>query len=353
VEQLPGGPNVPGDVTVSSFSSWGPTDDGRVKPDIMGMGDVVYSTSTGSTSSYNYLSGTSMATPNVTGSLLLLQEYYAQKHNDSVMRSATLKGLACHTAFDAGNVGPDYKYGWGLLDMRKAANAIGSDGTNGNIMQLSLQQGQSQIYTVVSKGGEPLTTTVAWTDPEGVTPPYGTVNDRTPKLVNDLDVRISDEATVYNPWVLSPENPAAPATTGDNIRDNIEQVRINNTTAGKTYTITISHKGLLKNGGQDYSLIVSGGSINGSSSASTEKVLSAFPTPANDLLTVLFKVKKAGVLKMSLVNMSGRMVYSTERNAPAGNFNTQLDVTNIPTGVYALRIVSASKVYSQKVFIVK
>jgi hypothetical protein len=203
-----------------------------------------------------------MAAPNITGSLYLLQEYYAQKNNGAFMKAATLKGLVCQTAFDAGNVGPDYIYGWGVLDMKKAAQAITDNGTKSLISENSLQQGQKQTFTVVASGNDVLSATISWTDPEGTPNADGTINSRTPKLVNDLDIRISDGATTYNPWVLNPDAPSAAATTGDNIRDNIEQVYISNTTPGKSYTITVSHKGTLKQGPQAFILAVSLVSVN-------------------------------------------------------------------------------------------
>jgi subtilisin family serine protease len=129
VNPLPYGPANSKDISVASFSSWGPTDDGRIKPDIVGDGVDVLSTGNANPASYITLSGTSMSAPNITGSLYLLQEYYSQKNGGAFMRAATLKGLACHTAFDAGNAGPDYIYGWGLLDMNKAAGAITDNGT--------------------------------------------------------------------------------------------------------------------------------------------------------------------------------------------------------------------------------
>ena len=115
-------------VNMSVFSNWGPTDDGRIKPDISGNGVNVYSASDQSNNSYRALSGTSMASPNVSGSLILLQQYYKQQ-NGFYMESAMLKGLALHTASEAGrNPGPDYEYGWGLLDAEKAAKAIKDNG---------------------------------------------------------------------------------------------------------------------------------------------------------------------------------------------------------------------------------
>jgi hypothetical protein len=258
VAGLPNGPINRSDVAVSFFSSWGPTDDGRIKPDIVGAGENVLSTGVTGTNSYLTLSGTSMAAPNITGSLYLLQEYYAQKNAGSFMRAATLKGLACHTAFDAGSVGPDYIYGWGLLNMRAAAQAITDNGAKSMINEYVLQQGQSKKFDIIASGNGPLVVSISWTDPAGTITADGVINSRTPKLVNDLDIRVSDGTTNYSPWVLNPDNPSAAATTGDNIRDNMEQVYIANAIPGKKYTITVTHKGTLSSGSQAYSFIATG-----------------------------------------------------------------------------------------------
>ena len=101
-------------VSINSSSSEGPTDDYRIKPDITGNGTNVYSTYQNSDTAYNSITGTSMASPNVAGSLLLIQEHY-NNTNGSFARAATIKGLALHTADDAGPNGPDAVYGWGLL----------------------------------------------------------------------------------------------------------------------------------------------------------------------------------------------------------------------------------------------
>lgn len=258
VNPLPYGPSDPQSITSADFSSWGPTDDGRVKPDVVGDGVDVLSSSSTSTTAYSAESGTSFSAPNVTGSLYLLQEYYAQKNAGNFMRAATLKGLACHTAIDAGNAGPDYVFGWGLLNMPKAAQAITDNNTKSLIKENTLTQGQQQTFTVVASGNGPLMATISWTDKEGAITIDGTINNRTPKLVNDLDIRVTDGANTYMPWVLDPVNPSAPATTGDNIRDNVEQVYLANAIPGRTYTITISHKGTLQTGSQAYSLIATG-----------------------------------------------------------------------------------------------
>ncbi len=124
VNPIAAGYSSAADVLMSSFSSWGPTDDGRIKPDVVADGVGLTSSIASSNNAYATYSGTSMATPNVTGSLLLLQEYYVQLHPGIFMRSATLKGLTIHTADEAGpNPGPDYQFGWGARQCSQSRHA--------------------------------------------------------------------------------------------------------------------------------------------------------------------------------------------------------------------------------------
>jgi len=238
-------------VSISSSSSEGPTDDLRIKPDITGNGTSVYSTYEGSNSDYGSISGTSMASPNVTGSLLLLQEHY-NNVNGSYMRAATLKGLALHTADDAGMTGPDAVFGWGLLNSKKAAETITNNGTSTLIQELSLSSGQSYTITVDADGINDLLASISWTDLPGVAN-TGTVNPSTKYLVNDLDIRVSKSGTTYTPWKLT--GPTS-NTKGDNDVDPYERVDVAN--ASGSYTITVTHKGSLSSGSQDFTLIVTG-----------------------------------------------------------------------------------------------
>ncbi|MEZ0541526.1 S8 family serine peptidase [Fibrella arboris] len=253
----------PSDVSLASFSSWGPTDDGRIKPDISGVGVNVISTASSTSFAYGALSGTSMSSPNVSGSVLLLQEYYGQLNPGKLMRAATLKGLVIHTANEAGTTaGPDYQNGWGLLNIERAARVIQNADKSNILEERTLTQGDAYSVTMVASGRGPLVATICWSDPEAAaTTGTGAArfNNRTPKLVNDLDARINDGQTTALPWTLDPENPAQAARPGDNIRDNVEQVYIANPVPGRTYTLTISHKGTLTGaGGQAYALLVSG-----------------------------------------------------------------------------------------------
>lgn len=246
-------------ITISSFSSEGPTDDLRVKPDITGNGANLTSTGSTSNTATATMSGTSMASPNVAGTLVLLQQHYKNVTN-SFMRAATLKGLACHTADDGGDTGPDPVFGWGLLNAKKAAEAINNNGLSSWVSEENLNNNQVYTMTVNSPGGTPLMASITWTDVPGE-PNNGSgglpPNDTTPALVNDLDIRVTRNGTTYYPWKLSAD-PNQPATrTGDNAVDNVEQVKIDAPTAG-TYTITVSHKRTLVTGNQKYSLVITG-----------------------------------------------------------------------------------------------
>lgn len=251
---------------VSGYSGWGPTDDGRVKPDLLGVGVPLLSTLASGTTSYGAMMGTSMASANVTGSLLLLQELYSRQQPDQFMRAATLRTLVLHTASRIQSVNtltvapPDYKQGWGLLNMRQAAQVILNDNEAHLLQELTLLQGATNTYQVVAQGNEPLMVTIGWTDPEAAPTPVSSrfLNSRVPKLVNDLDLRVSDELEVFAPWVLNPNRPELAATTGNNIRDNVEQVVIQNPVPGRIYTIRVSHKGELRYASQPFSLAVSG-----------------------------------------------------------------------------------------------
>lgn len=260
INPLPNGPTSSSSIQISSFSSWGPTDDGRIKPDLVGDGVSVTSTNSVSPTSYTTLSGTSMSSPNVSGSLVLLQELYSQKNSGAYMRAATLKALAIGTAVDAGSSpGPDYIYGWGLLNAEAAAKAILAKGSTSLFSEQTLAQGATQTINLVASGSGPLIATLCWTDPEAV--PVGTavaLNNPALRLVNDLDMKAAQGTNTYRPWILDPANPSAAATTGDNFRDNVEQIYIADAIPGKVYTFTISHKGTLQRGPQAFSLVATG-----------------------------------------------------------------------------------------------
>ncbi len=267
VEDVRFGYNNPDDVDMTTFSSWGPTDDGRIKPDICGNGATVVSTISNSANpnmidGYGVMSGTSMATPNVTGSLALIQQYYHSKAED-YLKAASLKALILHTADEAGAApGPDYMYGWGLMNTKAAVELVqqhfDENADNAQIIETALSNNSVLEFPIYSDGQTPIKATINWNDPAAEVNP-NQLNSRKSKLINDLDLRIEkvSDGTVYQPYVLDPSAPQNSATTGDNIVDNTEQVYIEAPTPGN-YIVRINHKGGLKHSFQAVSVIMSG-----------------------------------------------------------------------------------------------
>jgi hypothetical protein len=265
----------PSSVTLPYFTPYGPTDDGRIKPDVVAAGVNIVMANVGSTNAYQTNSGTSFAAPSVTGSINLLRQLRGQLHpNARSMRASTMKGLVIHTADECGPYpGPDYSHGWGLMNTRKAAELLQQNATNGwksFIKEIYLPDGGEIEFTVPFAAGQTGRFTIVWTDPAGAPQTNAVIDSSTPRLVNDLDLRvISPSGTTNFPYVLDPDltNQSAPAraaaaTTGDDSRNNVEQVVITNTAAG-TYLVRITHKGTLSGGGQWVTWAMSGGQAVG------------------------------------------------------------------------------------------
>jgi len=245
--------------TMTSFSGWGPTDDGRIKPDVVTNGVSVYSCTASSDTSYASYNGTSMAAPAAAGAATLLLDYYQKLFGGQTMRASTIKALMIHTADDLGNAGPDYKFGWGLVNAKAAANVIRNHNSfpDANVITEDVLTGSdsSKAYSF-ERGSGVVRATLCWTDPAAAE--LGGLDNPSPRLINDLDLRIiAPGGSTYYPFVLDPSNPDQPATTGDNVLDNVEQVLIEDGNSG-TYTVEVSYKGTLTNGQQYYSLIIDG-----------------------------------------------------------------------------------------------
>ncbi len=218
------------DDSMTWFSSWGPTDDGRMKPDISAPGcqsdgdNGVTSTSSGG--GYSTMCGTSMASPTVCGlSALLLEDYRNQFPGLDDPRNSLLRIFFAQTAKDLGNAGPDYQFGYGSVRIKDAIDFM----RTAQFQEGEMSQGEvHQIEVDVNPGESVLKVMLAWDDVPG------TVNVN-PALVNNLDLRVYDPNGVQHfPWTLDPLNPGAPATKNKaNNIDNIEQVHVANPMAGK------------------------------------------------------------------------------------------------------------------------
>ncbi len=337
-------------LSINSGSSQGPTDDFRIKPDISGDGTSVFSSFSGADNAYSTISGTSMASPNVAGTCLLLQEYYNQL-NSNFMRAATLKGLVCHTAIDGGNkVGPDPVFGWGLLNAEDAANAIkdDNDGT-ATINELTLNNSGTYTYQFSSTGTGPISATICWTDPAGATSSSPS-NVLTPRLVNDLDLRLEDSGSLVSmPWKLDNTNVAAAAIKGDNNVDNIERIDIATSVAGN-YTLTVTHKGTLTNGSQAFSLILTGANLTLGVSDKLISNVTVWPNPTNDRLNLNFD-SKSEKSTIRLYDLQGREVYKENLKRASSKINHSIDTKSFYSGVYFLNIQNGNAIFNKKIII--
>lgn len=253
----------PTSVPMSHYSSWGPTDDGRIKPDLVAQGTNLLSTTNAGVDQYTTLGGTSMATANVSGSLLLLQDLYGKLQGGRFMRAATLKALVIHTAKETGAApGPDYSFGWGLLDVAEAGRLLSQrDDVNTFVVESELPNDAVHEWVLNPQANKKITATLVWNDPSGI-PPGALLDAPYKMLINDLDLRLLDETTVSQlPWLLDPANPSAGAVSGDNTRDNVEKIEFNFPQT-KPYKLRLAHKGFLVGGAQQYSLIITYTSTN-------------------------------------------------------------------------------------------
>jgi hypothetical protein len=183
---------------------------------------------------------------------MMVQHYKNAVGATAPFRAATIKGLATHTADEAGPAaGPDYGYGWGLMNTKSAAALITLHAASGtalrNIKQTVLSNSDLIEFPVRAAGGGALKVTICWTDPAG-TVATKAVDANTASLVNDLDLRLITGGTTHFPWKLNPASPTSSATnSGDNDRDNVEQVYVASPTVGQSFTVRVMHKGTLKN----------------------------------------------------------------------------------------------------------
>jgi hypothetical protein len=199
------------------FSGFGPSDDGRVKPDVVASGFSVYSALAGTDDAHGSFTGTSPATAVVTGGIALLVERYRALNHGVDPRAADIKALVVQTALDDADLpGPDAETGYGLFDARAAAALLEHDAlAAGARLRAGVFDGAAQAFTTLNAvaAGTPLRATLAWIDPPAP-PNGGGLDDPSPALVDDLDLVLvaPDGVTQFHAWSLDAGNRGAPAT---------------------------------------------------------------------------------------------------------------------------------------------
>ena len=235
---------------IASFSSRGPTDDGRVKPDFVAKGTSQVSTVPGG---YSVAQGTSMSTPVVTGIAALITEQWRRNYSGQTPLPVTIKTLLTAGAEDLGTPGPDYTFGFGLANAKAAVDLIMADrGVGSRVRVATIGQGQTVEIPLTVFGTQNLRVVLGWFDPEVVLHPDEFASKT---LINDLDVRVIDpNGNAVLPYVLDKNNPLTPATRGVNTVDNTEEVEIANAGPG-TYRVQISGTTVASGATQQYVLV--------------------------------------------------------------------------------------------------
>ncbi len=222
---------------ITTFSSWGPVDDGRLKPDISAPGcqrdgdhGVTSAWDTGD-DDYGTICGTSMAAPTVTGvAALLIEDFRNRFPGRPLFRNSTLKAWLAHSAVDRGAVGPDYQYGYGSVRIRDAVDLM----RTGAFAEAAIDQDEQFAREAqIEPGTAEFKVTLAWDD-------YPATPNVVPSLVNDLDLIVVDPSGGrHYPWTLDPASPAAAAVqTDEDHLNNIEQVLVNDPEPG-TWTVEV------------------------------------------------------------------------------------------------------------------
>jgi PKD repeat protein len=285
---------------LAAFSSRGPTDDGRIKPDVVAPGTWVLSGysdlyqegyDAGANpqngafqydgwgfpvdDEYKYMGGTSMSNPLVAGAAAVVRDYYVKAHNhdaSGALTKATLINSAVDL-LDENNDGaddndlpiPNAHEGWGRVDLAGAVDGAAEfvDDMTG------VTTGATASYDVAADGSGSLKVTLVWAD-------YPSTESAAINLVNDLDLVVTDpDGTVYHGNVFG----GGWSQTGgaaDRL-NNVENVYVQGAGAG-TWTVAVSGYNV-PFGPQPFALVIDGG---GTSSANNPPTAS-FSSSCTDL----------------------------------------------------------------------
>lgn len=252
---------------MAGFSSRGPCDDRRIKPDLVAPGTDIASTKSSlaplrnfwgpysGNPRYAFMGGTSMATPLVAGCAALVREYYVTQRaadpSAALLKATLVNGTRWLTAADADAENPkrpNFHQGFGCLNMPttvpSAANPslrLEFKDTWKTPAEQFARSGQRFRFQVPVAAGQPLRICMAWTD----APDRG--------LQNSLVLMVQNLQTGEK-WVANADLPLAIQSPDPD--NNVQLVRIAAPTAA-TYLIQIMARNLLKPS-QDYALVVAG-----------------------------------------------------------------------------------------------
>ncbi|MCH8554940.1 MAG: S8 family serine peptidase, partial [Schleiferiaceae bacterium] len=319
--------NIQKNDLIAGSSSRGPAHDGRIKPEIGAVGTSVFSTT--DPHIYTTKTGTSMSCPGVSGSLSLIYQAYKQMHNGEDPDAGLAKAILLNTADDMGNAGPDFIFGFGKMHVARALDAV-EDST---FIIDQLATGQTKTHTVsVPANVAQVKVMLYWTDP-----PASVSASRA--LVNDLDMTVTSNGVTFQPWVLDPTpiatNLNSVATRATDTLNNVEQVTIDNPTAGD---LTISVTGTVNVGtNQKFYLVYT---------FIMEEIKIVFPAGGEKMVTnetaeVRWDAHNGTGTFQVQYSVNNGQTWTTIGNAGANARRIAWSIPNIPTGRALVRVTRA------------
>ena len=337
-----------GQEAMADFSSRGPAEDGRIKPDVVAPGTWIASLRSEFADDnnawapisdfYMYQGGTSQAGPHVSGAAAVFVQYYRETYASGTPSPALVKAALINSAVDMdddfGTVPvPNMDEGWGLVDLTEI---IGSERAHEFIDQTNLLvTGQvHERHVIISSTNQPLKITMAYTDYPGFPAVL-------PALVNDLDLEvIAPDGRVYhgNQLYSGESVPDAPAYDSLN---NVEGVHIGVPQAGD-YMVRVIARNVAQDSrldtpapDQDFALVICGDIL---------------PPEAGIVLFDRSAYRAPGVVKIKLIDadLAGQpsapvMVWSaTSTNGVPVTLTTQNSASGILTGSVATAVGPAA-----------
>ena len=200
------------------YGSIGPAYDGRIKPDVTIEGSE----------------GTSYASPKAAGMMAQLYQAWRLKHNGAYPNSGLIKAFMLNTADEMYNPGPDFKTGFGRINLRRAYNCL----NNNQYFADSINNGNTKTHIInVPANVKEVRVMLYWND-------YQATTNAAFALVNDLNATLVTPANqTFLPWVLNvyphPDSLAKPAIRGVDDLNNVEQITLQNPAAGN-YTLNVN-----------------------------------------------------------------------------------------------------------------
>ena len=346
------------DHSITWFTSWGPSDDGRLRPDVTGPGcqtnDDGGITSTRPGSGYTTMCGTSMATPAVAGVVALLREQGRRTIGFPVQPLPSLiKALLVNNCDDRGNPGPDYQFGHGEVNAKASIDHLRSAFF---YSQGNASQDEAKTFDIQVEGLSKLKATLAWDDVPGELL-------AAKELINDLELTLeSPSGQIHTAWVLNPANPSGNATRGANHRDNVELVEVDNPEDG-VWTIHVDGY-LVPEGPQSFSVVANARKAQntadvedaiGNAPSGLDEVAS-YPNPFLPQTTIRFRLDESSPVSVDIFDASGRVVrnlISGESRGAGMHFVTWDGSDNLgdrlPGGVYFYQVRAGDDSQARKV----